>query len=190
MPDTAQGMDRAGPAMQESPTTQNEFEDLAVELAQKLITCAPRRSSFPVRDRLKKFTLFFQSSYDYLDESTKAQITTSPAAEWLLDNFYVLAQAIRQVERDMPADYYHRLPKTGEGWTRIQIVARALTLGKNTRFEIEWIKNFIQAFQELTPLSVGELWALPLMLRLTVMESLAEALEGITKLKVGADTDS
>ena len=183
MQNTVQGPNQASPAAQNSPTTQNPPEELAIELAQKLVNCVLHRSYFPIQERLKKFKNFFQAAYHYLDESTKAQITTSPAAEWLLDNFYVVEQAIRQVEEDMPADYYHRLPKTSDGWPRIQIIALALTLGKNSRFDSQQIKSFIQTFQEITPLSVGELWALPLMLRLSAMESLAEALEMVTRLK-------
>ena len=62
-------------------------------------------------------------------------------------------------------------------------VALANTRREETRLEIEQIRHFLQVFQEITPLSTGELWALPLMLRLTVLESLAEALAAVTKLK-------
>jgi len=183
MQNTTRGTDQAGPVLQSSTAAQNEFEELALELAQKLIDCAPRPGNSPIPNRLKKFTEFFQAAHRHLDESAKAQISTSSAAEWLLDNFYVLEQAIRQVEEDMPADYYNRLPKTEDGWARIHVVALAITEWEHARFDIEQIRNFIQVFQEITPLTVGELWALPLMLRLTVMESLAEGLETITKLK-------
>ncbi len=58
-----------------------------------------------------------------LRKPTKAQVSTSQTAEWLMDNFYVIEQAVRQVEEDLPADYYQRLPKTRDGWARIHIVA-------------------------------------------------------------------
>jgi len=172
------------PAQTEPATTPREQQDeLALKLAQKLATCAPRRWNFPIPDRLKKFTEFFQSAYHYFDGATKTQVSVSPVAEWLLDNFYVLEQAIRQLEEDMPMDYYHRLPKTRDGWTRIYILALAITRREDNRLDIEQIKNFLQTFQNGTPLRIGELWALPLMLRLSVMETLAEGLAMITKLK-------
>ena len=127
MQNTQPTTDQLDPFKQSTSIPHSELEQLAVELAQKLNNCAPRRGSFPIANRLKKFTEFFQSSYQYLDESAKAQISTSSAAEWLLDNFYVLEQAIRQVEEDMPAEYYNRLPKTEDGWPRIHIVALEIT---------------------------------------------------------------
>ena len=126
---------------------------------------------------------FFQSAYQYFDEATRTEVSVSHTAEWLLDNFYVLEQAIRHVEEDLPAAYYDRLPKTEDGGLRIYIVALAIRRQNNAHFDIEQIKNFIQKFQSVTPLSTGELWALPMILRLTSMEALAEGLATITKLK-------
>ena len=80
---------------------------------------------------------FFQECYKYFDETTKAQVSTSQTAEWLLDNFYVIEQAIRQIEEDLPADYYQRLPKTQAGWPRIYLVALANTSGEETRLDLE-----------------------------------------------------
>src|SRR5687768_14961109 len=126
---------------------------------------------------------FFQSAYQYFDEATRTEVSVSHTAEWLLDNFYVLEQAIRHLEEDLPPAYYHRLPKTEDGELRIYILALAIMRQNNAHFDIEQIKNFIQKFQSVTPLSTGEIWALPMILRLTAMEALAEGLATITKLK-------
>src|ERR1043166_681902 len=162
----------------------NEPEEAIRELARELRNSVPRRTSFTIPARLKQFMEFFQRCYEYFDESTKAEVTTSQTAEWLLDNFYVVEQAVRQVQEDLPADYYQRLPKTQDGWARIYVVALSVlrVQHEETRLEIEQIRNFLQIFQEVTPLSTGEIWALPLMLRLAVLESLAEALAVTTKL--------
>ena len=58
---------------------------------------------------------FFQECYEYFDESTKAQVSTSQSAEWLLDNFYVVEQAVRQIEEDLPADLLSA-PAQNAGW--------------------------------------------------------------------------
>ena len=171
------------PAQTESATTPREQQDeLALELARKTSACTPQRGSFPLPDRLKKLTEFFQLNYHYFDEAAKTQISVSHAAEWLLDNFYVLEQAIRQLEENMPMDYYQRLPKTTDSWTRIYILALGITRRDDARIDIEQIVNFTQTFQSITPLRISELWALPLMLRLTVLEMLAEGLTAISKL--------
>src|ERR1044071_5257708 len=164
-----------------SPTQRTE--EIIARLARELSKCAPRRTNFYVPTRLKQFTDFFQECFDYFDETNKAQVSTSQTAEWLLDNFYIIEQAVRQVEEDLPVDYYQRLPKTLAGLPRIYLIALSNTQGENTRLDIEQIKNFLQIFQKVTPLMTGELWALPLMLRMAVLESLAGALAAATQLK-------
>src|SRR5215212_11683975 len=166
-----------------TPVSPPELEESIIEVAKQLATCAPRRTSFTIPARLKQFIDFFQECYEYFDEATKVRVSTSQTAEWLLDNFYVIEQAVRQVEEDLPADYYQRLPKTQAGWPRIYLIALSNTHGENTRLDIEQIKSFLQIFRKVTPLTTGELWALPLMLRLAVLESLAEALAAATQLK-------
>jgi len=163
----------------------NDPDQAIAELARQLRDCKPRRASFIIPARLKNFMRFFQECYEYFEETNKAQVSTSPTSEWLMDNFYVIEQAVRQVEQDLPADYYQRLPKTRDGWARIHLIALAETRTRREepRLEIEQIKHVLQVFQEITPLNTGELWALPLMLRLTVLEALAEALSAVTRLQ-------
>ncbi len=155
---------------------------LASQLAEQLKTSRPRKDSFPIPTRLKKLKQFFQAAYNYFDQAVKTQVAVSNASEWLLDNFYVLEQALQVMEDDLPADYYFRLPKIQDGFTRAYIIA--LGINRETpRLDMEQIKYFIQTIQRITPLQVGELWALPLMLRLVVMETLANGLADITRLQ-------
>src|SRR5215207_4157248 len=100
---------------------------LELDLANELRSCAPRKSFFPIPGRLKKLEHFFQLAYNHFEDATKNPVTVSSTSEWLLDNFYVLEQASREVADDLPADYYSRLPKTADGWPRIQVVALAIT---------------------------------------------------------------
>jgi cyclic beta-1,2-glucan synthetase len=183
MQNTAPATSQADPLKQNIPLAQIDSDEAIVALAKKLADCKPQHTSFTIPARLKQFTEFFQKCYEYFDEASKAQVSTSQTAEWLLDNYYVVEQAIRQIQEDLPADYYQRLPKTQEGWVRIYIVALANAQREDTRLDIEQLKHFLQVFQDITPLSTGELWALPLMLRLAVLEFLAEALAEVTKLK-------
>ena len=168
---------------QNTSTPNHDPDQAIVELARQLADCERRRTSFRLPARLRQFLRFFQECYEYFEETNKTQVSTSQTSEWLMDNFYVIEQAIRQMEQDLPADYYQRLPKTRQGWARIYIVARANINSEDTRLDIEQVQHFLRVFQEVTPLTTGELWALPLMLRWTVLESLAEALAAVTKLE-------
>jgi hypothetical protein len=181
-------MQQTAPATTESDlqkqntTPAPEMEDPAVVLAGRVAGARPRRTAFLLPRRLEQFTVFFQGCYDYFSGVTRAEVAASQTAEWLLDNLYVIEQAVRQIEEDLPADYYGRLPKNKDGWVRVYLVARANLRHEDTRLDIEQVKSFLQTFQEITPLSTGELWALPLMLRLAVLEFLAEALSAVTGL--------
>ena len=163
-------------------TLSYQNDTLASQLAEQLKTSRPRRELSPVPTRLKKLKLFFQMAYNHFEEAARTQAAVSSASEWLLDNFYVLDQAMQVVADDLPSDYYSRLPKIPDGPPRVYLVALAMNR-ETPRLDVEQIKGFIQTFQKITPLQVGELWALPLMLRLVVMETLANGLAEITDLK-------
>jgi cyclic beta-1,2-glucan synthetase len=163
-------------------TLSYQNDTLASQLAEELKASKPRKDLFSIPSRLKRLLQFFQIAYKHFDQATKTQVGVPNAAEWLLDNFYVLEQAVRVVEDDLPADYYSRLPKIQGGAPRVYIIALAINRDA-PRLDSEQIKYFIQIFQRTTSLQVGELWALPLMLRLVVMETLADGLADITKLK-------
>ena len=154
----------------------------AVALAEKVKDVRPRKGNFPVPSRLKKLKDLFQAAYNYFESSSKTAVVVSPASDWLLDNFYILEQALRVVDEDLPSDYYARLPKTVDGWPRIQLLTMALA-DRAPRLDLDQIRHFVQSFQSVSPLEVGELWSLPLLLRLTILETLANGLAEITKLE-------
>jgi len=88
-------MQNTAPTQQADPVQPNtsptkRTEEIIARLARELSKCTPRRTNFYIPIRLKQFTDFFQECYDYFDETTKAQVSTSQTAEWLLDNFYII----------------------------------------------------------------------------------------------------
>ena len=159
----------------------SQNEKLTANLAEKLKDASPRKGSFPIPGRLKVLKDFFQAAYNYFESTSKTAAVVSSASDWLLDNFYILEQALRVIEEDLPTNYYARLPKTMDGWARIQLLTIALG-DQAPRLDLDQIKRFVQSFQSVTPLQVGELWALPLMLRIASLETLATGLAEITKM--------
>jgi cyclic beta-1,2-glucan synthetase len=102
-----------------------------------------------------------------------------PAAEeWLLDNDYVIQEALEQVRIGLPQSYYRELPilRSGPdaGLPRLRLVARAALAAAGGPVELEAAELFLESYQETSPLSIGELWAFPALLRLVVLEGLAE----------------
>jgi cyclic beta-1,2-glucan synthetase len=100
----------------------------------------------------------------------------TPDAEWLLDNFFVIEVVLREVRKDLPRGYYDELPLVTTGpWAglpRIYALAVALITHTDSHLDDSAILRFVQAFQEVAPLTTGELWAVPSMLRLAILENL------------------
>ncbi len=97
-------------------------------------------------------------------------------AEWLIDNFHIIEDSLREVRRDLPPGYDVLLPKLSVpplvGYPRVFALALALVAHTDSELDEKRIAAFVRAFQETTPLMIGELWALPTMLRLVLLENL------------------
>jgi cyclic beta-1,2-glucan synthetase len=108
-------------------------------------------------------------------------------AEWLLDNFHIVNDALTEVQTDLPTGYYRRLPKltTGPlaGLPRVYALALELTIHSDSCLDEANITRFVQAFQTSAPLTVGEVWAIPIMLRLCLVENLRRLAEHILQFR-------
>jgi cellobiose phosphorylase len=99
------------------------------------------------------------------------------AAEmWLRDNFHIAQYQVREVRQDLPRRYYAELPKLiGRPWAglpRVYGLAIEYMTHTETRFDGDTLARFVERYQEVTPLAIGELWAIPIMLRLALLERL------------------
>ena len=100
----------------------------------------------------------------------------TPAGEWLLDNYHLVASEIRQVRHDLPRGYYHELPKLasrGEaGHARVYALAVEILRHSDSLLDRQQLARFLDSFQTVAPLTIGELWAWPSMLKLALIENL------------------
>ena len=116
------------------------------------------------------------AAYRSLVEAIRNGRAISPAAEWLVDNFHIVEEQLREIREDLPKSYYHELPKLAEGelkdYPRIYAVALALIAHTDCRLDTNTLRRFIAAYQAGAPLSIGELWAVAITLRLALVENL------------------
>jgi cyclic beta-1,2-glucan synthetase len=92
-----------------------------------------------------------------------------PAEEWLLDNFYLLEEQISIIKRHLAKRYEKNLPQLTDHLPRVYDIARQIIIHGDGRCPIEKLAVFIEAYQEIIPLTLGELWSLPTMLRLAII---------------------
>ena len=118
----------------------------------------------------------------------KAKQRVAPSGEWLLDNFYLIEEQIRTARRHLPKGYSRELPRLAQGASRglprvYDIALNAISHGDG-RVDAETLGRFVAAYQTVTPLTLGELWAIPIMLRLALIENLRRVSARITAARL------
>ncbi len=166
----------------------NEMPPLRAELfsaeqsesyAKKLATNHPLITEHPSEQLLKRLAENSEALLDVhtlLTESVKENHRISPAGEWLLDNFYLIEEQIYTGKKHLPKGYSKGLPqlRTGQsaGLPRVYDIAVEIISHSDGRVDLVSLTGFITAYQSVTPLKLGELWAIPIMLRLALIENL------------------
>ncbi|MGA9913870.1 MAG: glycosyl transferase, partial [Paraburkholderia sp.] len=107
-----------------------------------------------------------------------------PAAEWLLDNYHLVEEQIREIRDDLPPGYYRQLPKLAAGpfagYPRVFGLAWAFVAHTDSHFDPQILRRFIDAYQRVQPLTIGELWAVAITLRIVLIENLRRLTDQIT----------
>ncbi len=133
--------------------------------------------------RLEGNIRVLNAAYRSLADDVHRGVAVPPAAEWLLDNFHLVESEARAVRHDLPVRYYRKLPKLAarefSGKARIHAMALELIRHGDGRLDAERLTRFVLAFQTVAPLTIGELWAWPSMLKLALLENLRLLTDGI-----------
>ncbi|MGH9339087.1 MAG: glucoamylase family protein, partial [Acidobacteriota bacterium] len=144
--------------------------------------------------RLERSRRWVQQVCLDLSEACRLERSVPPTAEWLLDNEYILESNARDVRLNLPRHYYRQLPalasEPNRGLPRIYGLAQELAAHSDLCLDEENILAFIEAYQSVGPLSIGELWAVPQMLRAVLIEGIQHlAGRALTELHEGEIAD-
>ncbi|MDH5535087.1 MAG: glycosyl transferase, partial [Betaproteobacteria bacterium] len=126
--------------------------------------------------RLKENESVLLESYRAIARALGEGRAITAAGEWLLDNYHLVEEQIREIRDDLPPGYYRQLPKlaTGPfaGYPRVFGVAWAFVAHTDSRFDPAILRRFVCAYQRVQPLTIGELWAVAITLRIVLVENL------------------
>ncbi|MCM3876572.1 MAG: carbohydrate-binding protein, partial [Thermoanaerobaculia bacterium] len=140
-------------------------------------------------DRLERNMERLRSAYLALADDVHRGEPLAPAAEWLLDNFHLLESEARAVRHDLPPRYYRKLPKLASrehaGTARLYAMAVELIRSGDGRLDLERLTRFLKAYQTVAPLTIGELWAWPSILKLALLENLRRLSDGLLAHRQG-----
>lgn len=127
-------------------------------------------------DRLTDNENVLHDTCDLLMEAVKAGRRITPAGEWLLDNFYLIEEQVLTARMHFPKGYSRGLPLLAngpsQGLPRVYDIALEVISHGDGRVDPENLNRFVAAYQKGSVLKLGELWAIPIMLRLALIENL------------------
>ena len=152
------------------------LEQFALSLAEQQKTIYQPKLFPKLLPRLEDNGKVLISAYRSLADAIQKERAISPAAEWLVDNFHIIEEQLREIREDLPKSFYRELPKLPEGdfagYPRIYAVAVMIIAHTDSRLEVEILRKFFNSYQTVTPLNIGELWASAISLRLALVENL------------------
>ena len=158
--------------------------------AAQSVSSQPQRGR-PLAERVADNDETLIAAYQFIAAAIKDKRAITPAAEWLIDNFHLAEDQIREIRTNLPPSYYRQLPKLAEGpfagYPRIFELAWAFVAHSDSRFEAEMLRRFVMAYQRVQPLTIGELWALAITLRVVLVENLRRLADLIVSSQAARD---
>jgi cyclic beta-1,2-glucan synthetase len=141
--------------------------------------------------RVRENLVALRSAFDYIALTSQSGQYISPAAEWLLDNFHLVEAQLQQIREGVPQRYYAQLPKLSaqplQGLPRVYGIAWAYVAHTDSVLDQTLFTAFLDAYQDVAELTIGELWALPTTLRVVLLENLRRVAQGIAQSKVARE---
>ena len=166
------------------------LEDRALALAASLtLDPDPRRRAKDTFPRFDDNVRMLRAAYRTLAEDVRTGQFVVSAADWLLDNFHLIAAEISDIRRNLPRTYSRTLPtlagREHAGHARVYAIAVELIRHSDSRLDRQQLVQFLNSYQQVAPLTMGELWALPSMLKLALVENLRRLAEELLLARAG-----
>ncbi|MGE0448850.1 MAG: glucoamylase family protein [Vicinamibacterales bacterium] len=172
------------------------LEERALALAASFTTDPnPRRRAQNILPRFEDNVRVLRNAYRTLADDVRTGQFVASGAEWLLDNFHLVTAEVTDIRRNLPRTYYRELPtlatREQAGHARIYAVAVELVRHSDSRLERQQLAHFLKSYQRIAPLTIGELWAWPSMLKLALVENLRRLAEEMLSARASrADADT
>ncbi len=153
------------------------LDERALALAASLtLDPNPRHRARDTQSRFRDNVRVLRHAYGTLADDVRAGRFVGPAAEWLLDNFHLVTSEIADISRNLPRAYARTLPALASrehaGHARVYAMAVELVRHSDSRLTRQRLAQFLHSYQRVAPLTIGELWAWPSVLKLALIENL------------------
>ncbi len=160
------------------------LEHHAISLARAQPVARRQMRVTPLTARVNDNADALVAAYRASAQTVQDKETISPAAEWLLDNFHLVELQLQQIKDDLPTGYYRQLPKLADGpfagYPRVLGIAWAYIAHTDSLLNGPALARFVRAYQTVEPLTIGELWAVAITLRIMLIENMRRLADQIT----------
>lgn len=155
-----------------------QLKQFAEEMAEKHYVAASNRKTRPRFPKLEDNIQILIQAYQSTNEEVKSKGNIIPAAEWLLDNFYIIEEQYKEIQYSIKKDLYRNLPILSKGqysgFPRVYGIAAGMVEHLDGRMEEDIIVPFLEGYQKHSPLTSKELWAFPIMLRMCLLDRIKD----------------
>lgn len=160
-----------------------QLEKRAVDIAAEQVSSSRRDRLPSLGERLDDNEAALRAACNQIGKAVRDRREITPAAEWLFDNFYLIEAQVDEVREDLPPGYYRQLPRLAEGhlagYPRVLGIAWEFVAHTDSHVEPEILRRFVQAYQRVQVLTIGEQWAVSISLRVVLIENLRRAADRI-----------
>ncbi|MGE0114324.1 MAG: glucoamylase family protein [Steroidobacteraceae bacterium] len=164
------------------------LEQHAITLAVAQTVANKRQVRNSLQARLRDNEAALLAAYRAIAGAVGEGHAVTPAAEWLIDNYHLVEAQTRQIKDDLPPPFYRQLPKLASGpfsgYPRVFGLAWNYVAHSDSLFDPETLRRFVRAYQQVQPLTIGELWAVAITLRVVLVENLRRAAERIVGSRI------
>ncbi|WP_339077332.1 glucoamylase family protein [Acetobacter sp. AC2005] len=155
----------------------------SLAVAQAVVPAKHNRRGQPLKRRLAENAALLAAANETVTKASQRGRLLPPAAQWLADNYALIDMQIRETSLDLPSGYYTRLPKLANGpfigLPRVFGITWAFVAHTDSYLQPDFLRRFLLAYQTVTPLTIGELWAVPITLRIVLIENLRRIVSAI-----------
>ncbi len=146
------------------------------------LTNKPSKETYPIPQLVENYETI-KIVYNLLNEHVKLGITTHPAGEWLLDNFYIIEETVKQIQKELTLKKYMNFLGIAngkyKGFARIYVLAAEIVAYTDNKIEKEDLEDYLASYQEKKTLSMEEIWNIGLFLQIAIIENIREICEKI-----------
>jgi len=163
----------------------DELKETAKKIAKSQRFTNREKPLRPIQKELEDARKILIKAYREFAGAVKVNQELAPAAEWLIDNYYIIQEQFVQIKSDFPINYQKSIPRLVKGplkgYPRIYELIENIVLYNDNVIDVFTLTEAVYSFQEEATLKIGEIWAIPILVRFILIKQLAEKAEVVLR---------